>query len=199
MRSPAISIVEQRFLRGPSLWSGKSCLVTVLDMGPMAHALSSDIPGLGERILSLFPGMHDYAEPLRRGSFIAEVLGRMALELQRMAGAPTCKPGALTVHGRRGQVRIVVHGAVEQLAVQAFELAADIVMALCSGRKVALRVRLAALRRTAQLFHPERWPRRALSASLARAPGGEGRVDFMHGHPGEHGQHEQQRLVAAAC
>lgn len=139
--------VERRFLRGPSVWSGNNCLDSMVDMGALAGALSTDVPGLGERVLALFPGMNDFAEPLQRGSFIAELVGRVALELQRLAGAPARSRGVLTVHGKRGQVRIIVDGHLEQLVVQAFELATAIVAALCAGKKIAIRGRLAALRR----------------------------------------------------
>jgi hypothetical protein len=142
--------LERRFVRGPSVLSGSNCLENVVDMGPLAGALSTDVPGLGERVLAMFPGMHDFAEPLQRGSFIGEVVGRIALELQRMAGAPARSRGVLTVHGKRGQVRIIVDGHVEQLVVQAFELASSIVLALCAGKKVAIRARLAALTRLAR-------------------------------------------------
>lgn len=126
--SPArLTTITQRFLRGPSLWSGKSCLVTLLEMGPLARALSTDFPGLDQRVLSLFPGLAGFAGPLRRGAFLAEVLGRIALQLQEAPGCP------LTVHGRATQVRIVIPGQNEQLAAQAFEQAGAILLALCAG------------------------------------------------------------------
>jgi cyanophycin synthetase len=150
--------VERRFLRGPNVWSGNNCLDNVVDMGALAGALSTDVPGLGERLLSLLPGLHDFAEPLRRGSFIAEVIGRIALELQCIAGAAPRSRCALTVHGRRGLVRIVVDGQAEQLVVHAFELATAIVAALCAGKKIAIRTRLAALRRLASAGHARAEP-----------------------------------------
>lgn len=126
--SPArLTIIEQRFVRGPSLWSGQCCLVTLLDMGPLARALSTDFPGLDQRLLALLPELRDFAAPLARGAFLAEVLARIALALQAMPGE------ALIVHGRQTRLRIVVDGPSEQLAVQAFDQAAAIVLALCAG------------------------------------------------------------------
>ena len=138
MRAPAILTVEQRFLRGPSLWADTSCLVSLVDMGPLARALTSDVPGLGEQLLALFPGMYDCEDALRRGAFIAEALGRVALELQRTAGAALASRSLMTVHGKRSQVSIVIPGQQERLAVQAFALACAIVVALCSEGKIAL-------------------------------------------------------------
>lgn len=182
MRSPVplpicLKTIEQRFVRGPSLWSGQSCLVTLLDMGPQARALSTDFPGMGAQLLALFPAMHDDAEVLRRGVFIAEVLGRIALELQRSGSAPPPRR-ALIVHGRQGQVRIVIAGHDEHLAVQAFAQAAAILAALCAGLG----------------------PVRACgSAGRARAARGQPSLHFIQSHAGEHGQHERQGLLATAA
>ena len=142
MRAPAILTLDQRFLHGPSLWSGKSCLVSLVDMGPLARALTTDVPGLDEQLLALFPGMRDCEEALRRGAFIAEALGRVALELQRMAGAAPAAHCLMTVHGKRTQVSIVVPGQRERLAVLAFALACNIMVVLCSGGKITLRAPL---------------------------------------------------------
>lgn len=172
-----LTTIEQRFLRGPSLWSGKSCLVTLLDMGPLARALTTDFPGMGEQVLSLFPHLHDFAEPLRRGTFVAELLGRIALELQHGGGARPRARCALTVHGRQAQVRIIIAGQKQQIAVQAFGQAMAIVAALCAG---------------------QRWIAPVRSARPVRPACGEPALQFIHAHAGEHGQHEHQRLLAAA-
>lgn len=148
MRPGAILTVEQRFLRGPNLWSGQACLVSLVDMGPLAHALSTDVPGLDAQLLSLFPGLHGFAGALARGAYLAEVLGQVALELQRIAGLPPGASCATLVHGRRALARIIIAGQLEALAVQAFALATDIVLALCAGKAVALRPHMAALVRT---------------------------------------------------
>lgn len=180
MRSPVplpicLTTIEQRFVRGPSLWSGQSCLVTLLDMGPQARALSTDFPGMGAQLLALFPAMHDDAEALRRGVFIAEVLGRIALELQRGGSAPPSRC-ALIVHGRQGQVRIIIAGHDEHLAVQAFAQATATLAALCAGVGPVLAGR---------------------SAGRARAARGQPSLHFIQGHAGEHGQHEHQGFLAS--
>jgi hypothetical protein len=169
--------IEQRFLRGPSLWSGNNCLVSVVEMGPLARALTTDVPGLADQVLSLFPGMHDAEEALRRGCFIAEVLGRVALELLHAAGEPPHPGCALIVHARQAQVKIVIDVRTEQLAVQAFEQAAAIVLALCVD---------------ARSLQPARSAKPARPASSQETP------QFIYAHAGEHGQHEHQRLLAAA-
>jgi cyanophycin synthetase len=165
MRTRAIRTVEQRFLPGPSLWSGKSCLGSVVDMGPLAHASTSDHPGLADKLLSLFPAMHDFAEPLRRGAFLAEVLGRMAMELQRMAGAAPGWRAAATVQGRNGHVKIVIAAQAERLAAHAFDTAAALLVELCKSNKVSRRVRSAAM----EMATPAR---QAVPARIAAVPHG---------------------------
>jgi hypothetical protein len=162
-----LTTIEQRWLRGPSLWSGSSCLVTVLEMGPLARALTSDFPGLDQRLLAEFPCLHQYAEALRRGAFIAEVLGWIARGLQRLPGR------TLTVHGRLSQVRIVIPAQDRQVASHALEQATIMLFGLCAEAHAA-----------------SAWPVRPARSEDA--------LHFVHAHAGEHGQHEQQRLVAAA-
>lgn len=166
-----LTTIEQRFLRGPSQWSGQSCLVTVLEMGPLARALTTDYPGLGERVLALFPGLHDFAEPLRRGSFIAEVLGRIALELQRRRGAPPHSRAALTVHGRQAQVKIIIAGQTERIAGQAFALATAIMLALLACGALPL----GAVRHLPAV--PLKAGRHIRRADAAQAIAGHGEVD----------------------
>lgn len=166
----AILTVEQRFLRGPNLWSGQACLVCLVDMGPLAHALSTDVPGLGEQVLALFPGLHDFADALARGAYLAEVLGQVALELQRIAGAPPGASCATLVHGRQSLARIIIAGQLEALAVQAYALARDILLALCAGKTIALRARMAALGRTVRQCHAQRCQRPLHGTTPTRRP-----------------------------
>lgn len=193
----AITTVEQRFLHGPSLWSGRSCLVTLVDMGALAHALTTDYPGMGDKVLAIFPGMHDFAGPLRRGAFLPEVLGRITLELQRIAGARARSRCALTVQGRNGRVRIITGGQVERHAVQAFELAASILLALCNGKKVSIRARVASLTRTVQkqapapMWRSTSWPAHVPLAAGA-AP-----MELLHARAAERRAHEPQPAATA--
>lgn len=90
--------------------------------------------------------MHEFAGPLRRGAFLAEILARMMLELQRIAGAASQSRCALTVHGRQQQVRIITGGQAEGIAVHAFDMAASILVSLCNGKKLSSGARMTALR-----------------------------------------------------
>ncbi len=143
--------IEQRVLRGPNLWSRKSCLQTVVDMGDMAGCMTTDLPGFGTRLLDMVPSLHEFvAGPVNNGSFVAEVLGQLTLQLQVLVGAvPECRFVA-AVRGKQSQVKIIVAYGVEKVAVQAFDLAADVISALCAGEQFDLAPRLQTLRVAAE-------------------------------------------------
>ena len=142
--------IEQRFLRGPNLWARKGCLQTVLDMGELAGAMTTDLPNFGTRLLDMVPSLHEFvAGPVDNGSFVAEVLGRLTLEFQLLVGAvPECRFVA-AVRGKQSQVKIIVAYGVEKVAVQAFDLAIDAVNALCAGEQLDLATRLQELQEAA--------------------------------------------------
>lgn len=145
-KTPTImSITEQRFLRGPTLWSSGSCLLTVVDMGELADVVTTDVPGFSGAALDLLPGLRRIAGPMRRGCFLSEVIGVVVLELQQLAGTPPRTPTVAVVRGRGSQVRIIVACRAHLLGAQAFDAAFALVTALHAGKRVELQRYLAAL------------------------------------------------------
>lgn len=126
-------IIEQAVLHGPSRWSGRPCIQTLLDMGALARGVSTDQPGFDGDLLAMFPGMADFREALARGALLAEVVGRVAAELQRMAGAAAPAVPALIVHEKGTRVRLAIAFLNEKIAVRAIERAIHIVSALSAG------------------------------------------------------------------
>jgi cyanophycin synthetase len=133
-----MSITEQRFLRGPNLWSGESCLQTVVDLGALADTITTDVPGFTSAALALIPGLHRIAGPMRRGCFLAEVLGVVVLEVQKLAGAPARTSTVAVVRGRGSQVRMIVACPTQLLGAKAFDIAFALVKALHAGKRVEL-------------------------------------------------------------
>ena len=142
--------IEQRVLRGPNLWSRKSCLLSVIELGEMAQCMTTDLPGFADSLLELVPSLRDFNGPLLHGSFIAEVIGQLTLQLQRLAGAPPDTCYVAVVRGKQTQVKIIVAYALEKVAQQAFDLALQMVGHLCAGEDVDLAPQLAALEETAR-------------------------------------------------
>ena len=124
--------VEQRVWCGPNRHSSRPCVQTLVDLGDLACAVTSSLPGLDKTLLALFPGMRDFAQPLARGCLVAEVIGRVALELQRIAGAAPDVPFSTFVQCRQSRVTIIVAYRIESVAITAVERALTIVAMLCA-------------------------------------------------------------------
>ena len=125
--------VEQRVWRGPNRYASKPCVQTLVDLGDLACAVTSSLPGLDKALLALFPGMRDFTGPLARGCLVAEVIGRVALELQRLAGAAPDIPFSTFVQCRQARATIIVAYQIEHVAVTAIGRALHIVAALCES------------------------------------------------------------------
>ncbi|QYF94195.1 hypothetical protein KY495_02915 [Massilia sp. PAMC28688] len=163
-----MKIIEQRILRGPNLWSRKRCLQTVVDMGELSGTLSCDLPGFGHDLLSTFPGLHQFAAPLANGSFVAETVAQVTLELQRMAGAAPDHRFAAIMQGKQQQVKIIVAYQLETLAQKAFAMALDVVARLARGENVAIEDDLAELTALAQGCAVDPQTAVVVNAALAR-------------------------------
>lgn len=140
-----MAIIEQRFLRGPNLWSSQSCLLAVLDLGRLRQALSTDVPGFTDALLVLLPGLRIHEAALRRGCFVAEVVGMAMLELQQVSGAPAPSSYATVVMGRAGQVRLMVASTSMQTGGTACAAALALVVNLyttLARRRAAAPIRL---------------------------------------------------------
>jgi cyanophycin synthetase len=137
--------IEQRVLRGPNLFSRRPCIQTLADLGPLAGAVSTELPGFDQALLALFPAMDDFEEQLENGSLMVEVIGRVALELQRLAGAEPDVPFTSCMQGKQNQVKLIVGYQLEQVGLLSIDSALDIVAALSAGNEVALDAHLAPL------------------------------------------------------
>ncbi len=142
--------IEQRILRGPNLWSRRPCVQTVADLGDLSQVVSSDLPGFDDDVLEHFPGMRDFEEPLEHGFLIAEVIGRIALELQRLAGSEPDVPFSSFMQGKQSQVKIIVAYQSEKVAVQAMDVAMQVVKALSDGENIDVDAIVDALAATAR-------------------------------------------------
>ena len=141
-----MAIIEQRFLRGPNLWSSDSCLLAVLDLGALRQALSCDAPGFAPALLALLPGLRPHAGALKRGCYLAEVIAMVMLELQRQSGAPAPSGFVTIVMGRGAQCRLIVASASQPAGSAALAAALALVLNLYAAqtrsRRTAAPIRL---------------------------------------------------------
>ncbi|MGV7207416.1 cyanophycin synthetase [Oxalobacteraceae bacterium A2-2] len=152
-------IVEQRLLRGPNLYAGIPCLLTVIELQELG-ASSAALPGFAGRLLALLPSLERHPGPggqpagwgdhLRRGCGLAHVLRHVAMELQALAGAPGSYSRTRRERSHTGRYRIVCAYQLEAVAQDAFALALDLVAALSRGEDFDMDAPLAALRQQAE-------------------------------------------------
>jgi cyanophycin synthetase len=139
-------ILEQRFLRGPNLYSAAPCLMAVADPAGLDLA-----PGFGARLLALLPELSpEVAARLAGIQNAAQALEPVVMELQRLAGAPADFSQTLDVP-RKTEVRRAVCGyRTEQVARLAFDTALDLIKAVARGEDFDLARALDALHETAE-------------------------------------------------
>jgi cyanophycin synthetase len=120
-------IIEQRYLRGPNLHAATPCLSAVVDIE------DTQVHGLGARLLEQLPGMSPEASArLSDCSSPAEALEPVAMELQRLAGAPGSFSQTIIKPSKPGQLRVVCGYALEQVAGAALRTAQELIGALAA-------------------------------------------------------------------
>ena len=154
-----MKIIEQRVLRGRNYYSDQPCLMTVLDLRERAGRLTHELPDFNERLLAALPSLVEhrcsagkyagFVQALRAGTNLAHVIEHVTLALQCAAGTTTSfgrtRPGEAP-----GQYRVICAYATEQVALEAFDVAVELVTALADGRVADLAPALAALAETAE-------------------------------------------------
>jgi cyanophycin synthetase len=142
-------ITEQRTLRGPNLYAATPCILSVVDTD--AAGESSWSVGLGARLLALLPGMAPEASArLSDCSSPAEALEPVAMELQRLAGAPGAFSQTAANPHKPGQLRVVCGYTLEQVAAGALRTGRELIEAVAGHREFDLDAAVEALRETAQ-------------------------------------------------
>ncbi len=145
-------------MRGPSYWSVKhtKLIVSKVDLEEFAGKWSNTMPGLGDRLMKLFPdigqpqpnGMSGGKQSAKRppldldqlndGEPLGHVIYHVALELQRLAGMPVY--WGKSYPAREEGVEYVVFAYQEERAGRrAIEAAVEIVEGACRKQKVDLK------------------------------------------------------------
>lgn len=133
---PAITALELRAIPARNLWSRQQCLLARVDMGEFADALTTDLPGFTDTLLAIYPSMSPFAGPMQQGCFVAEVIVRLALELQVLSGAAPAASTAVTMPTRGQHVTLVLACAQHVAARRAIVLAIGVVDALGAGLRM---------------------------------------------------------------
>jgi UDP-N-acetylmuramyl tripeptide synthase len=154
-----MNIIEQRLLRGPSLYLQTPCLMAVLQLEASETVDADNAPQrcqqLYQRLLVLMPGLAKRggaARRLREGAAVS--LGQVAdlalRELQAMAGAAARGGRSAPIRNVPSRFRLVCGYRLEHIATEALTLAVAMINALARGADFDLATPLAALRAAAR-------------------------------------------------
>ena len=137
-----MNILEQRVLRGPNLYSTHPCILTVLDLQQLRD-LTNDIAGFNQRLLDMLPSLQEhhcpagqyggFARALHEGTNLAHVVEHVAQALQCLAGTPVNAGRTDRAGGVDGRYRVVCAYELEQVGLDAIELAIALVRTLAEA------------------------------------------------------------------
>ncbi|MGB3773968.1 MAG: cyanophycin synthetase, partial [Leeuwenhoekiella sp.] len=132
-------------MRGPNYWSIRrpKLIVMVLDLEEMENYPTDKIPGFGERIKGLMPGLYSHRcsegveggffHRVDRGTWMGHVIEHVALEIQTMAGMDTGF-GRTRGYGEEGVYHVVFSYKEEAVGRYAAEAAVRICESLIAAK-----------------------------------------------------------------
>ena len=151
-----MKIIQQRFLRGPNLYSDTPCVMTLVDLGQLDAQSTVSVKGFVDRLLAMMPSLQQHrcsrgapgglVERMREGTDFAHVLEHVTIELQCLAGSDVGFGFEREVRSQPGQYRVVCSYRFEQVAEQAFAMAMRVVSACVNHEAYDFAAALAELR-----------------------------------------------------
>ncbi len=159
MKNTDLKFLAIRYLRGPNIWTYRSVLEVVVDIGLLEQFPSNTIPGFYERLTeslpSLFAHRCSYGEPggfLRRlaeGTWPAHILEHVSLELQNLAGMPGGF-GKARQTKVPGVYKVAIRAWDEEVSRACLEVARKLVLAAIQDTNFDVAAQLVPLRTLAE-------------------------------------------------
>ncbi len=138
MKHQPIKFLRVNCLQGPNIWTYRSIIEAVIDIGALEDYPSNKIPGFVDRLSAWLPGLIEhhcspgyrggFLERLQEGTWPGHILEHVALELQTMAGMPMGYGRARSTD-QRGVYKVVIRTRQEEVGRQALSEAADLLIA----------------------------------------------------------------------
>ncbi len=148
-------ILEHRALRGPNFYSRYLSIYMRLDIGELEQRPSDKVPGIGERLRELMPGIWDHrcsvGEPggflsrVEDGTYAGHMVEHVAIELQNMVGFSVGYGKTVDTY-EKGVYSVVYRYRDEESGLAAGREAVAIVEALYNGQDVDLDAAVARLK-----------------------------------------------------
>ena len=152
-----IKLLRINYLRGPNIWTYRSCLETWLDLGELEDFPSNQLPGMNERLCGWLPALVEhhcgvgerggFLQRLQEGTWCGHVLEHVVIELLNLAGMPTGF-GQTRSTSQRGVYRMVFRARDEQVARAALKEGHTLLMAAINDEAFDLAAAVARLRDT---------------------------------------------------
>ncbi len=138
MKHQPIKFLRVNCLQGPNIWTYRSVIEAVIDIGELEDYPSNKIPGFSDRLCAWLPGLIEhhcspgyrggFLERLNEGTWPGHILEHVALELQTMAGM-SLGFGRARSTDQHGVYKVVIRTRQEEVGRQALQEAANLLMA----------------------------------------------------------------------
>ncbi len=155
----SIDLVKVRFLSGPNIWTYRSVIEAIVDIGELEDFPSNTLPGFYERLVLWLPGLVEhrcsvgtrggFLQRLKEGTWPAHILEHVALELQTMAGMATGF-GKARETSKRGVYKVAFRTREESVGRAALVIARDLVMAAINDTQFNVSAKVNTLRDTVE-------------------------------------------------
>ena len=129
-------------LRGPNIWTNRTCLEAWVDLGEYKDTSSELMPGFTDRLMETLPSLIEhrcsigerggFLVRLQRGTYLAHILEHVTLELQSLAGTPVGF-GRARETSEAGVYKVAIEYLEENLAKAALDMAHRLLMAMVKG------------------------------------------------------------------
>ena len=133
-----IQFLRMTYLRGPNIWTYRSVIEALIDIGELEDYPSNLLPGFNDRLKAWLPHMIEhYCTPGVRGGFFqrldngtwaGHILEHVSLELQTRAGM-SMGFGKAREAGPRGVYKVVIRTDHETVGRTSLEMARELILA----------------------------------------------------------------------
>ena len=138
MSAKNIEFLRMTYLRGPNIWTYRSVIEALIDIGELEDFPSNLLPGFNDRLKAWLPQMIEhYCTPgvyggffqrLDTGTWAGHILEHVSLELQTRAGM-SMSFGKAREAGPRGVYKVVIRTDHETVGKTSLEMARELILA----------------------------------------------------------------------
>ena len=133
-----IEFLRMSYLRGPNIWTYRSVMEALIDIGELEDFPSNLLPGFNDRLKAWLPQMIEHRctpgvrggffQRLDTGTWAGHILEHVSLELQTLAGMPMGF-GKAREAGPRGVYKVVIRTDNETVGRASLEMARELILA----------------------------------------------------------------------